>query len=285
MPGPRLLVIEGNLADLRDFQVAAIGYDAGTGYARVLRHLSPDAVCDTVSPADGDVSLPAGVGLLSYDGAVVTGSALNISQGGPAVVRQIELVRAALEAGLPVFGSCWGLQVAVTAAGGSVRINPRGREFGFGRRILLTDAGREHPMFTGKPDVFEAPTVHRDDIEALPADAHVLATNEMGLQAVAFTFGRGTFWGVQYHPEYSYLDLMAVTTRYGQVLVDSGMFANQAAVEAFIADLVALRADPTNAALLWKHGLGAAMSDEAVRTAELANWLAAQVLPRRAGSR
>ncbi len=74
------------------------------------------------------------------------------------MTRQIELAKAVFAAGVPFFGSCWGLQVAVTAAGGEVRANPRGREFGFARRILLTEAGREHRLFAGKPAAFEAPT-------------------------------------------------------------------------------------------------------------------------------
>ncbi len=158
---------------------------------------------DIVCAADG-AALPPGAALENYDGVTMTGSALNIYNGGAAVTRQIELVKAVFAAGVPFFGSCWGLQVAVTAAGGEVRANPRGREFGFARRVCLSDAGREHPLFAGKPIVFEAPTVHRDEIASLPAGAATLAVNDFGVQAASFNVGRGTFWGVQYHPEYDY---------------------------------------------------------------------------------
>ena len=63
------------------------------------------------------------------------------------------------------------------AAGGSVRKNPKGREIGFGRGIRLTEAGRKHPMYVGKLDVFNAPTVHLDEVEALAPGTTVLATN------------------------------------------------------------------------------------------------------------
>ncbi len=88
--------------------------------------------------------------LENYDGVTMTGSALNIYNGGEPVTRQIELAKAVFAAGVPFFGSCWGLQVAVTAAGGEVRANPRGREFGFARRILLTDAGSAASFVRGK---------------------------------------------------------------------------------------------------------------------------------------
>ena len=92
-------------------------------------------------------------------------------------MRQIELIRAALKTGTPLFGSCWGLQIITAAAGGSVRKNPKGREIGFGRSIRLTEAGRKHPMYAGKLDVFNAPTVHLDEVEALAPGTTVLATN------------------------------------------------------------------------------------------------------------
>jgi GMP synthase (glutamine-hydrolysing) len=276
----RILVIDGNVAEIRAKLVAALGYDSGTGYARVLKGIDSSLHVDIVTPADGAPELGPGIGLDDYDGAALTGSALNVYNGGDAVTRPIELVRALLAAGVPLFGSCWGLQVAVTAAGGEVRANPRGREFGFARRIQQSEAGRAHRLFAGKPAVFEAPTVHRDEIASLPQGALILAVNDFGVQAAAFTHARGTFWGVQYHPEYDYLDIAAAAERYGNTLVTEGMFRDPAALAEFAADLRALQANPADAALLWKHGLGLAMRIESMRLLEIRNWLEAQVQPR-----
>ncbi len=279
MTGPRILIIDGNVAEIRARQVAALGYDSGNGYARVLQRIDSSLRIDIMTAADG-AEIPAGVGLENYDGVTMTGSALNIYNGGAPVTRQIELAKAVFAAGVPFFGSCWGLQVAVTASGGEVRANPRGREFGFARRIVLTDTGRQHPLFAGKPDAFEAPTVHRDEITALPAGAATLAQNDFGVQAASFTYGRGTFWGVQYHPEYDYVDIAAAAERYGETLVTEGMFRDAAALAAFAAELRALQANPSNTPLLWKYGLGPAVRSEALRLLEIRNWLQAAVRPR-----
>jgi GMP synthase (glutamine-hydrolysing) len=281
MTGARILVIDGNVAEMRARQVAALGYDTGTGYARVLRRLDASLHVDVLTAADG-ATLPPGVALDSYHGVTMTGSALNVYNGGAPVTRQIELAKAVFAVGVPYFGSCWGLQVAVTAAGGEVRANPRGREFGFGRRILLSDAGRQHPLFAGKPATFEAPTIHRDEIATLPAGAATLATNDFGLQAAAFTHGRGTFWGVQYHPEYDFIDIAAVAERYGQTLVTEGMFRDTAELATFAADLRALQSNPSDTPLVWKYGLGTTLRSESLRLTEILNWLRVQVLPRAA---
>ena len=186
----RILVIDGNEAATRARHVSVGGTDSGDGYAATLKRLHPDLECDIVRPADEEPKLPAGVAIDDYDGAVITGSALNIYSREAAVERQIDLAKAVFAAGVPCFGSCWGLQVGVTAAGGQVIRNPRGREFGFGRRIQLTPEGRDHDMFRGKPDVFEAVTVHVDTVATLPAHATPLAHNDMGLQAAVFPTAR-----------------------------------------------------------------------------------------------
>jgi len=119
MPSPRLLVVEGNTAELRARQVTAGGQVMSEGYADLLRGLLPDAVVDICYPADPGANLPIG-GLEGYDGVAITGSALNVYDGGPAIAPQIELAREVLKARTPLFGSCWGLQVITVAAGGTV---------------------------------------------------------------------------------------------------------------------------------------------------------------------
>jgi GMP synthase (glutamine-hydrolysing) len=274
-----MLVIDGNRAATREQQVAAGGESSGEGYARVLQGLAPVS-CDIVRPADGEVQFSEGVGLASYDGVAITGSALNIYDGGAHIERQIELARAVFAAGVPLFGSCWGLQVAVCAAGGRVERNPLGREFGFARRIELNAAGRAHPMFREKPSVFEAITVHRDAIAELPPGSRLLASNDMGMQAIEISHANGRCWGVQYHPEYTFAEIAATALRYGAALIDEGLFADRAELEALVTDLRALMRDPRDRRLTWKHGLGTALQSGEGRLAELRNWIEQEVLPR-----
>src|SRR5689334_6715992 len=203
---PRLLVMEGNTADARRKQVEAGGTAMSEGYADVLRRLQPDAIVDICYPADPGANLPLG-GLEGYDGVAITGSALNVYDGGPEIERQIELTRAVLASKTPLFGSCWGLQLITVAAGGVVAANPKGREIGIGRRIALTAAGRAHPMYAGKSASFDAITVHLDEVATLAPGTTVLASNTVsGVQAAELRLDGAVAWGVQYHPEFSLHD-------------------------------------------------------------------------------
>ena len=278
MPAPRLLVIEGNTADGRALVKAAGGDAPSEGYANLLRDFLPQANVDICYPADPGANLPDACGLEGYDGVVITGSALHVYDRGPHIDPQIELARAVFDSSTPLFGSCWGLQVITTAAGGSVRRNPKGREIGFGRRIRLTSPGRGHPIFAGKDEVFDAVTIHLDEVETLAPNMHVLALNAFSaVQAAEVTVNGCTAWGVQYHPEYSLGEVAATVRRYGQILVDDGFFASLDALESYAQDLSALGADGTRRDIAWRLDIGRELLVEQERMREIANWVALQV--------
>jgi GMP synthase (glutamine-hydrolysing) len=282
MPSPRLLVIEGNSPQTLAEHVAVGGTPSHQGYSNLLRELLPGAIVDTAHPGDPGATLPDGQSLEGYDGIAITGSSLHIYDGGTSVNRQIDLVRTALATGTPLFGSCWGLQVITAAAGGVVRKNPNGREIGFGRSIRLTEAGRKHPMYVGKLDVFNAPTVHLDEVETLPAGATVLATNAVSsVQSIELRTNGSVAWGVQYHPEYPLRELAAIVRRIGPRLIEEGFFKDVADIKIFSEDLDTLDRDPDCKRLSWRHGISKNVLDKKLRVSEVANWIELQVLPTR----
>lgn len=283
MSALRLLVVEGNTAEGRERHLAVGGRVSSERYADVLRALAPGARVDVCFPADLGANLPDRMGLDGYDGVAITGSSLNIYDLGPPIMRQIELARAVFETETPFFGSCWGLQVATVAAGGTVRRNPKGREIGFARGICLTEAGEEHDLFWDKPTVFDAITVHLDEVEETARGTTILATNAWSaVQAAEIRTRRCTFWGVQYHPEYSFADIAAVFRRMREACVAQGLFRGEADHAAHVAELEALEKNSGDTSLAWRHGISPAVTDEALRSRELKNWIERLVLPTRA---
>jgi GMP synthase (glutamine-hydrolysing) len=282
MPSPRLLVVEGNSPQTMAEHVAAGGIPASKGYSDLLRELLPGAMVDICYPGDPAALLPEGASLEGYDGIAITGSSLHVYNAGPEVMRQVELVRAALKTGTPIFGSCWGIQIITAAAGGSVRKNPKGREIGFGRGIRLTEAGRKHPMYAGKLDVFNAPTVHLDEVEALAPGTTVLATNAVSdVQSAEIRTNGSVAWAVQYHPEYPLREIAAIVRRIGGRLIEEGFFADVPDIETFAQDLDTLDRDPGCKRLAWRHGISKNVLDKKLRVGEVANWIEFQVLPTR----
>jgi GMP synthase (glutamine-hydrolysing) len=269
----RLLVADGNTSAGRRRIAEWAGATPSESYAGVLRAIAPDAVVDICTPADAGGAAPET--LDSYDGVAITGSSLNIYQREIESLRQIDFIREVFAHGVPMFGSCWGLQLAAVAAGGEVELNPGGREVAFARKITLTEAGRAHPMHVNRAAVFDAPAIHSDTVTRLPQGAIVTAGNDISeVQAAEIRFDRGVFWGVQYHPEYRLHDVAAVIRRYGQTLITEGFFTDMADLGRYVADLSALDADRQRRDIAWRLGLGNDIIDEKLRWTELSNWIA-----------
>ena len=180
-----ILIAEGTPAV---WQAERAGFGLPSNFSLVAAAVQlhqPGAHCTPLNIADGE-ALPYGITLSDFDGVMFPGSPLHIYDPDPCVTRQIDFARSAFAAGVPVWGSCWGLQVAVVALGGSVRRNPRGRELPIARAITVTDTGRAHPLLASRPAVFDALCSHLDEIETLPPNSEVLAANEVSaVQAIA----------------------------------------------------------------------------------------------------
>jgi GMP synthase (glutamine-hydrolysing) len=236
----------------------------------------------SLNVADGE-RLPQGAALADFDGIVITGSPLSVYKIRPEVTRQIELAREAFMAGVPIYGSCWGLQLMTAALGGVVRLNPEGREVGIARNIALNQPGNAHFLFSGKPKAFDALCSHQDDVATLPPDAVTLASNSVSeVQALEISRGSGHFVGVQYHPEHTFATTAAIIEARQEMMVAEGFAYSVEALRSVIADLRTLEADPCRRDIAWKLGVDKQVLDPRQRTAELGNWLRARVLPRRA---
>ncbi|MGE0667197.1 MAG: type 1 glutamine amidotransferase [Sphingomonadales bacterium] len=269
----KLLIVEGNTPEGRARAVAARGREANVLYAAALRQVRGDLDLEVAFPADPGSALPDRAALAAFDGIAWTGSSLNIYNGGPEIERQLDFCRACFASGTPQFGSCWGLQVGVAAAGGTVLKNPLGREIGLARKILLTDEGRAHPLYRGRPTVFDAIAVHRDIVTALPDNARVLAYNSMTrVQAAAFHFDGGEFWGVQYHPEYNFGEIAASMRRYANVLVEDGLFETEDAARKAAETFASFDTGGTLGDR-WTAGIDADVLDPKERLRDLQNWM------------
>lgn len=276
---PSLLLMEGNVAAKRKLGAELGVRSSSEIYAQAIRAHFPDITLDILNAADEDWSIPAGQSLADYDGMVITGSSLHAYDLDFAVTNQIELVKQAGQVGLPIFGSCWGLQIAVVAAGGVVEFNPKGREVGFARKILLNDSGASHPMYRGKPRVFDAPCIHYDEVAELPKGATLLASNDHSLvQSAIIPVERSQVWAVQYHPEFDLEQLVQLYRLYADDMVSQGFFADREALDRYTGQVTALAASPTDQGLAWQLGIDEDITDDRRRRLEIINWIETCIL-------
>ncbi len=271
---PHFLVAESETADQRDARRRHAGKSSGETYAATLEQLRPDARITIVAPADDDAGQLDVAALRAFDAVFVTGSPLHVYDDTPPVRRQLAFMRAVFASGTPSFGSCAGLQLAVAAAGGSVRKMPERIEAGVARRITATADGRTHPLLAGRAPSWDAPAIHGDEVEQLPDDATLLASNAVTrIQAAEIRHDGGIFWGVQYHPELAPREIAIALRRQADDLIEAGLAETPDDVERRAAELDALQDSPDRRSLLWALGVDREFAHEASRRLELTNFL------------
>ena len=281
MRPPHFLIVDGYTKSAREQLQSGGASVAADLYSAMLKKCSPEGTtCEIVFPSDPGVELPKDAALRSFDGIAWTGCSLCLNDESAEVRQQIDFARSAFAAGVPGFGSCWAAQIAVVAAGGRIAVNPHGREMGVARKIQLTPAGRSHPLYEGKPSVFDAFISHDDEITHLPPGTECLATNAWTqVQAVCVTYLGTQFWGLQYHPEYDLHELARLTYCRIEKLMRYGFFRSEQAGHEYVELLETLHKDPSRKDIAWLLGIDADVMNEDVRLAEVRNWVRRLVIP------
>jgi GMP synthase (glutamine-hydrolysing) len=150
-----------------------------------------------VNVGRGDRPSPAD--LTGVDAVLIGGagkfSATDDYEWTPAV---LDFVRHVVEAGVPLFGSCWGHQIIARALGGRVVYDPDRSELGCGW-VELTETGTNDPLFHRFPRRFRANMGHHDRVAELPPNAVELARNDQRYQA--FRLAGAPVYGTQFHSE------------------------------------------------------------------------------------
>lgn len=228
----RILISDGNTLSDRAAYEKFNGRAPSGLFAQLLKRLRSEIETEIAYPADPDPirRFP----LEAYDGILFTGSSSNIYKRERQTMRQIEFARAAFGSGTPMFGVCWGLQLATVAAGGDVAASRAATcacEVPFASDIRLTKEGRSHPMHQSRRDAFDAFSFHSDEVICLPRDAVVTARNRHFIQAAEIRSSKSTFWGVQYHPELSGVDMAGFLRACQNELVSSGQYESGETVE------------------------------------------------------
>jgi GMP synthase (glutamine-hydrolysing) len=110
-----------------------------------------------------------------------------------------------------ILAICWGMQVAVTAAGGVVKKGINGSHIGIANDIELTNDGLNNLLYKDKKKKFNTPAFNFDEVVTIPTDAAHLASNKINkIQALNFKTGISEIWGLQYHPEITYQKMVDI---------------------------------------------------------------------------
>ena len=271
----KLAIIEGNHEGLVGIKNGKI-YGAAEGFAACLKSIDNELDIKIVRPHFDNHQLHDDI-FSDCDGVVFTGSANYWSADDSEAAPARDVMALAFKKQKPVFGSCYGLQLAVTVLGGRNHANPVKTEFAIARDITINEAGKSHALYQGKPDIFHARCMHRDEVLDLPTGAICLSSNEHSdYQSVVFEKQGIHFWGVQYHPELQFSDIAAYIEKNDvDSFADAKNFAQELSLDVTISDVVAdfRTLNKADTHLHQKYKIDETLLDDTIHQQELKNFL------------
>ena len=254
----KILIVEGNLKE-ENQNFSSSGIQTHTQSLRdSLACFTENLDIDVINPSsDSDIDKKVKE-LNKYDGLIWGGSSLNIYNDTPEIRKQIHFMRECQKKVKNILAICWGMQVAVTAAGGEVK-KSIGAHIGIANDLTINNEGLKHPLYKDKINNFNTPAFNFDEVVTLPNNGICLASNKVNkIQSIYFEINNNKIWGLQYHPEITYEKMIQlIKFRKDRLIENRKVFTNYDQVNKHIS-------------FIEKEIL---ISDKQQRMIELKNWL------------
>ena len=206
----KILIVEGNTAE-ENGSFTEAGIKTHTESLREsLKYISKDLIIDVVNPSSDKNIDSFNDKLHTFDGLIWGGSSLNIYNDTPEIKKQIEFMKNCQNKVKNILGICWGMQVAVTAAGGQVK-KANTSHVGIAKEIEINEYGLKHPLYKDKEKKFNSPAFNYDEVVKIPEKGICLASNKINkVQSLYFQINKTRVWGLQYHPEITYEKMISL---------------------------------------------------------------------------
>ena len=175
----KILLVEGNLREANQ-EFSDNGIKTHTESLREsIDYFTNKLEIDSVNPSSDKNIFDNVKDLDKYDGLIWGGSSLNIYSDTVEIRRQLEFMKECQKKVKNILAICWGMQVAVTAAGGVVKKGHNGSHRGIAHEININENGLRHQLYKDKDKIFNTPAFNYDEVVTLPSNATLLSSNKV----------------------------------------------------------------------------------------------------------
>ena len=231
----KILIVEGNTRE-ENSEFTNVGINTHTeSLIESINFYNKELNIDIANPSS-DANLENSIDELEkYDGLIWGGSSLNIYDNTKEIRRQIDFMKECQKKIKKILAICWGLQVAVTVAGGEVKKSLKGAHRGIAHEIKINKDGLNHRIYLNKQNIFNSPAFNFDEVVKIPNDAVLLSSNNLNkVMALNFKTGVSDIWGIQYHPEITYEKMVSLIHFRKERLLYKGAFKDQDEIDTHV---------------------------------------------------
>ena len=223
-----ILVVEGNNPEDSSVFIKAAKASCSQNLKNLVQKIEPSTDVKIINPSKDNETTEALENMDQYDGIIFTGGAMRINDMTDEIKKHINFASNCFKHGKKILAICWGLQVCSTAAGGQVAPAKNGAHIGIATDVKINDEGKKNLIYKNKKDIFTTPAFNFDEVIELPEGAELLASDSINrVMAIYFKSGQSEIWGVQYHPDYEYWQMVNLSNARKDRLLNNNIFKNE----------------------------------------------------------
>ncbi|MDC1155216.1 gamma-glutamyl-gamma-aminobutyrate hydrolase family protein [Candidatus Pelagibacter sp.] len=215
-----VLIVEGNNPKDSEVFIRAAKATCSENLKNVVLKLEPSANVTIINPSNDNETNKALENMDQYNGIIFTGGAMRLNDMTDEIKKHINFASNCFKYNNKILAICWGLQVCSTAAGGKVAPGKNGAHIGIATDVEINEDGKKNLIYKNKEPKFNTPAFNFDEVCELPDGATLLASDKVNkIMGVHFKSKNSEVWGLQYHPDYEYWQMINLSNeRMGKMI-------------------------------------------------------------------
>ena len=223
-----ILIIEGNNSDDSSVFVKAAGATAADNLKNLVLKLEPSSNIKIINPTNDNETEEALKSINQYNGIIFTGGAMRINDMTDEIKKHINFASNCFKYDKKILAICWGLQVCSTAAGGLVEPAKNGAHIGIATDVIINKEGQNNLIYKNKNTTFTSPAFNYDEVCQIPEGATLLSSDKINqVMAIHFKPGKSEVWGLQYHPDYEYHQMISLANARKDRIIKNKQFKDE----------------------------------------------------------
>jgi len=204
-----VLIVEGNNPKDSEVFIRAAKASCSENLKNIVLKLEPSSRVTIINPVNDNETNKALENMSQYNGIIFTGGAMRLNDMTNEIKKHINFASNCFKHNNKILAICWGLQVCSTAAGGKVAPGKNGAHIGIATEVEINENGKKNPIYKNKKVKFNTPAFNFDEVCELPQGATLLASDKVNnIMGVYFKSENSEVWGLQYHPDYEYWQMI-----------------------------------------------------------------------------
>ena len=204
-----ILIVEGNIPEDSKIFIKAAGATAADNLKNLVLKLEPSSNIEIINPGNDEETKATLQNIGKFNGIIFTGGAMRINDMTDEIKKHINFALNCFQHNKKILAICWGLQVCSTAAGGKVAPGKKGAHIGIASDVEINKEGQKNSIYKNKKVKFTTPAFNFDEVIEIPEGAVLLASDDINrAMGVYFKSRNSEIWGLQYHPDYEYSQMV-----------------------------------------------------------------------------